>query len=99
MHANEFLSDDSLLKPGSLVEFETVESERGIRAIDVRHIGGSEPDRVTAPVVSDALTISEFLREVTDLIIEGAPTATGQQIVQIRERFSQAARSHGWVLD
>lgn len=109
MHANEFLSDKHLLRPGTLVEFETSEGQRGLRATAVR--GVDEPLAAAVPAsrtrtvraedsaVCDALLTDDFLREVTDVIIERAPTATGQQIAQLRQGFTEVARSHGWVLD
>ncbi|MFF7247540.1 cold shock domain-containing protein [Embleya sp. NPDC008237] len=44
------------------------------------------------------VTTFEFMHEVTEAIIEGAPTTTGQQIAQIRECLGEVARNHGWVL-
>jgi cold shock CspA family protein len=47
---------------------------------------------------SSTVTTREFMREVTEAIIAGAPTTTGQQIAQIRECLGEVARSHGWVV-
>ncbi|MFI2765701.1 cold shock domain-containing protein [Streptomyces echinatus] len=121
MHANDFLCDTRLLKPGTVVEFEVVESERGLRAVSVRSVDElllAEPAaeavpaitapfdpvagsarHVRSPACGEAVSASEFMQEVTDVIIDGAPTATGLQIAQIRQRLSEVARGHGWVLD
>ncbi|MDJ0380168.1 cold shock domain-containing protein [Streptomyces sp. G-G2] len=45
----------------------------------------------------DALSRAQYLREVTEVLLESAPTLTGTQIVQIRNRFLQVAQGHGWI--
>ncbi|MFI5982583.1 cold-shock protein [Streptomyces sp. NPDC051555] len=45
----------------------------------------------------DALSRSQYLREVTEVLLESVPTLTGAQIVQVRNRFLQVAQGHGWI--
>ena len=45
----------------------------------------------------DVLTPGEFATEVTEMLIRHAPSLTGAQITQIRERLVEQARVHGWV--
>ncbi|MER5650794.1 cold shock domain-containing protein [Streptosporangium sp. NPDC002524] len=49
--------------------------------------------------VCDVLSAKSFSGAVTELLIEHAPTLTGAQIAQVRQRFLVFARSHGWVDD
>ena len=53
---------------------------------------GSDDD-----AMCDVLTPGEFTTEVTELLIRHAPSLTGAQLSQIRERLVEQARSHGWV--
>ncbi|MGC5016848.1 cold-shock protein [Streptosporangium sp. DT93] len=105
MHANEFLSDKQLLQPGTLVEYETSQSERGLRATAVRSVDepvAASVNRPTRPESAggcDAVLTDELLRRITDMIIERAPSTTGLQIAQLRQGFTDMARSQGWVLD
>jgi cold shock protein len=57
-------------------------------------IGGTENTETSSTV-----TMCEFMREVTEAIIEGAPSTTGRQIAQIRECLGEVARNRGWVVD
>ncbi|MFD7029438.1 cold-shock protein [Streptomyces sp. NPDC059917] len=45
----------------------------------------------------DALSRGQYLREVTEVLLESVPTLTGAQIVQVRNRFLQVAQGHGWI--
>ncbi|WP_329611728.1 cold shock domain-containing protein [Kitasatospora herbaricolor] len=45
----------------------------------------------------DVLTAQEFRHEVTELLMECAPTLTGEQILQVRRGLLQFGRRHGWT--
>jgi CspA family cold shock protein len=47
--------------------------------------------------VCDVLSAKDFGSAVIELLIEHVPTLTGAQIGQVRHRFTELARSHGWV--
>jgi cold shock protein len=47
--------------------------------------------------VCDVLSATDFGSAVIELLIEHVPTLTGAQIGQVRHRFTELARSHGWV--
>jgi cold shock protein len=47
--------------------------------------------------VCDVLPAKAFGSEITELLIEHVPTLTGAQIGDIRHRFTEFGRSHGWV--
>lgn len=114
MHANDFRDDETMFRPGAVVEFEVEDGDRGPKASNIRVVernaggptsGAANNDalRRTQPVgdsddgLCDVLTTREFRNEVTDVLIEGAPTLTAAQIGVIRERLGNFAKSHGWV--
>lgn len=45
----------------------------------------------------DVLSERDFALEVTETLLQHVPTLTGTQLVQIRQRLGDLARSHGWV--
>lgn len=110
LHVNDLQFDKRLLGPGALVEFDVEEGDRGLKASHVRMISrGTGADRL-APVarsepraaadddvLCDVLSVKEFLEEVTEALLDAAPSLTGEQIVHIRQRMAQVAHTHGWV--
>lgn len=104
LHVNDLQFDKRLLGQGALVEFDVEEGDRGLKASRVRMINRpgttvlprSEP-RTADDELCDVLSVKEFLEEVTETLLEAAPTITGDQIVHIRQRMAQLAHTHGWV--
>lgn len=45
----------------------------------------------------DVLSADEYVHEVTEVLLEVAPTLTGSQIMQIRRGLAQFGKSHGWT--
>ncbi|MFQ6148652.1 cold shock domain-containing protein [Streptomyces sp. SID10815] len=45
----------------------------------------------------DVLAASEYLHEVTELLLSAAPSLTADQIVLIRASLAQNAKNHGWT--
>ncbi|MFE5300449.1 cold-shock protein [Streptomyces sp. NPDC056632] len=109
MHANDILCDRHLITPGVPVQFEETESERGLRAVNVRplaQVPAAEADGrhpaaagTAAASATRRVTSAELLQEFTDVIISCAPSVTAAQISRLRERLLGVARGHGWVLD
>lgn len=107
VHANDLLDEESLFRPGTPVEFETFQGDRGPKASSVRVVGRATADTSRpTPVrrsdpdeegLCDVLSPSGFMREVTETLVEGVPTLTASQIVQIRNSLVGVARGHGWV--
>ncbi|WP_405987773.1 cold-shock protein [Streptomyces sp. NBC_00986] len=91
VHANDFLSDRTLLRPGVLVRFDVCESERGLRAVTVSPV---EDERDT-----EAMSVSEFVREVTDTLTEELPSLPRRQLARVGESLGELARRHGWLAD
>lgn len=45
----------------------------------------------------DVLAPREFTAEVTETLLEHVPSLTGAQVLQVRQRIVELARSHGWI--
>jgi cold shock protein len=45
----------------------------------------------------DVLSPTEFGQELTELLLNNAPTLTGQQILDVRQGVMECVRKHGWV--
>lgn len=110
VHANELLDDKSMFTPGMAVEFEVTEGERGLKAFAVKAVGRPSAEVAAAPspakasttlddVLCDVLSRAEYSEEVTETLVSGVPTLTGQQIIQIREHLLRVAHKHGWTED
>jgi cold shock protein len=105
LHANDLEIDRVLVRPGARVSFEIEDGPRGKFATAVQLPLG-EPaqggDRLDDGVLAsdeytDVLSVNEFRRTVTEILLESAPTITGEQIHQVRMAFETLARKHGWV--
>lgn len=106
IHANDLEVDKRLIVPGTTVEFQIDEGDKGLKASHVRlHQSAATPAATTAPRpqpyiadgLSDVLTLAEFLNETTEALLRAAPTMSGQQIVQAREGLAELAQAHGWI--
>ncbi|WP_131767071.1 cold-shock protein [Candidatus Protofrankia californiensis] len=111
IHANDLQDEKHLFQPGTLVEFEAEESDRGPKASVVRLVrrvparpllSHSESTNVGRSgtdddEMCDVLTIGEFRHLLTETLIESVPTLTGSQIHQIRQRLTSLAQARGWV--
>lgn len=45
----------------------------------------------------DVLSPTEYVAELTELLLSTVPTLTGQQVLEVRQNLLDAARKHGWV--
>ena len=113
VHANDLRDNKHLFRPGIKVAFEVEDGDRGLKAADVRLAdhGGAPPTRgLTRPGhrdsaprdedddgLCDVLSHHEFRHEVTEVLLQGAPTLTASQIVQVRQRLVELAQAHNWV--
>ncbi|MBW1601371.1 cold shock domain-containing protein [Streptomyces sp. JJ66] len=106
MHANDLQDDKSLYRPGAVVEFELGHGERGPKASVVSVVeaapgrsGGAQPGYVgeDEDVLCDVLSTREFRQELTEALLESAPTLTGAQILQVRQAVGRLARDHHWL--
>jgi cold shock protein len=105
LHANDLELDRVLVRPNTRVSFEIEDGPRGKFATAVQLPDG-EPAQAASSTedtvfpsdeYTDVLSVDEFKRTVTEILLEGAPTITGAQIQQVRTAFGTLARKHGWV--
>lgn len=112
LHANDLLVPESLVHAGVTVEFEVEDGGRGLKASSVRLPQGAQvPVVPTSPfqqsvrsgdsedTMCDVLTVAEYTREVTELLLTAGPGLTGAQIVDVRARLVQLAKNRGWAED
>jgi CspA family cold shock protein len=110
VHANDLGDDKSAFGPGTAVEFEAMEGERGPKAFAVRLAGGGghadavEPSRPSGAsanygddALCDVLTPAEFRQELTELFLQRSPDLTGTQMLRLRDGILALAQKHRWV--
>lgn len=94
VHANDLSEDKSVFKPGTTVEFQIEEGDRGLKAVDVRRTGRSG-GRGSGGSGGGGGVVSGFGAELTEALLVEVPDLTGAQIVRIRETVADLARSRG----
>ncbi|SFD98276.1 Cold shock protein, CspA family [Actinopolyspora alba] len=105
VHVNDLLVDEGLISPGTTVEFNVEDGERGLKASDVRLAGGARSAAggsagrppADSEGDSDVLSPDELSAEITEALLGAIPTMTGGQILQARQRLLKLAEEHGWV--
>lgn len=48
-------------------------------------------------VLCDVLNAEEYVRDVTEVLLESAPGLTAAHILQVRQGMLQFAKNHGWI--
>lgn len=110
VHANEFCDEKELFTPGTWVEYEVTEGDRGLKAFAV-HV--SKTKQASAPpvpvhtsepmigrddeVMADVLTRNELEHEFTDIVLMQVPDLTAAQILKLRGAVVELAQRHGWL--
>lgn len=109
LHVNDMLIPESYIRSGTAVEFEIEDGDRGPKASSVQLAKNADGTPVTPPrsaaarqaagdeTLCDVLDRDEYLRDVTEVLLEAAPSLTGTQIVQLRTALLQFAKGHGWA--
>jgi cold shock CspA family protein len=105
VHANDLLDGKSLFKPGQPVEFTIEDGGRGLKASDVRIIGGPVATGTHRPAdgteaedgLCDLLLAAEFRLELTEALLAVVPSLSGEQILAVRRRVTELATAHNWV--
>ena len=96
VHANDLSEDKSVFKPGTTVEFQIEEGDRGLKAVDVRRTGRSGGRGSGGSGGGGA--VSGFGAELTEALLVEVPELTGAQIVRIRQTVADVARARGVAL-
>jgi len=90
VHVNDLESDKRLMGPGAVVEFTVEDGDRGPKASNVRVVRNAHGgDDYLAPGL-------EFREELTEALLSGVPTLTGEQIVRVRKVVLELVHDHGW---
>ncbi|CAM3297403.1 cold-shock protein [Kibdelosporangium persicum] len=100
MHANDLRDEKFLFTPGTAVEFDVVEGDRGLKASSVKILDRGQARTAATQddeVLCDVLSPRELMQELTEALLEAAPTLTAAQIVQVRQRIAKLAHAHGWL--
>ncbi|MEU9206272.1 cold shock domain-containing protein [Streptomyces sp. NPDC048332] len=48
-------------------------------------------------VLCDVLNAEEYVRDITEVLLESAPGLTAAHILQVRQGMLQFAKNHGWI--
>lgn len=107
LHSSSLDGDPEALRPGTVVEFEPIASGTGTKALTARIVsqgsrardlreGGRAGDD---PDLCDVVSAAELGREITDVLLAAAPSLTGAQIIEIRDRLVRYARARRWLED
>jgi cold shock protein len=111
LHVNDLLVEKSVVVPGTIMEFDVEEGDRGPKASAARIVRSVHPQPgANGPSLSvagaagedadglcDVLPTSEFTQEITELLLQTEPTLTGAQITRIRRQLTVVAQKYGWV--
>lgn len=105
LHVNDLLIPESAVRSGVAVEFEIEDGGRGLKASSVRLApgeSGASPVVAARPLdgeepMCDLLSVAEYTRDMTELLLRAAPSLTGEQILRIRGEMVKFAKSHGWT--
>ena len=97
VHANDLSEDKSVFKPGTTVEFQIEEGDRGLKAVDVRRTGrsGGSGGRGGSVGGGGGGAVSGFGAELTEALLVEVPDLTGAQILRIRQTVAELARARG----
>lgn len=108
VHANVLEGNPQQVLPGTVVEYESVEGDRGLKAVSARILeaaprsaertrpAGGETTEV-ADGMCDVLTTAALGDELIGLFLDEVPTLTGAQMTQLRGSLVRLAQRHGWT--
>jgi CspA family cold shock protein len=113
IHSEELRSLEGPAAPGSRVQFNILQSSRGLKACDVVVLADPTPTRQAIESCSpprpaatsadldlvDVMTRKAYAQEITEALIEATPDVTAAQIRQIRQHLADAAYGRGWLDD
>jgi cold shock CspA family protein len=93
VHVNDLDVDKRLIAPGAIVEFTVEDGERGPKASNVRIVrdarAGADEDYLPPGL--------DFREELTEALLAGVPTLTGEQVLRVRKAVLGLVHSHGWL--
>jgi cold shock CspA family protein len=100
VHANDLREEKYRYRAGLRVGFEVEDGDRGLKASDVHLLEPSKKRPAASDdeeILCDVLSYADFSLELTEALLDGVPTLTGAQIVQVRRRVMELVQTHNWV--
>ncbi len=97
VHANDLRDEKYRYRAGLRVGFEVEDGDRGLKASDVHLLEQPKRRADDEEIMCDVLSYADFSQELTEALLDGAPTLTGAQLVQVRRRVMELVQHHNWV--
>ncbi|MDI5973659.1 cold shock domain-containing protein [Streptomyces sp. SL13] len=97
VHANDLRDEKFRYRAGLRVGFEVEDGDRGLKASDVHLLEQPKKRADDEEILCDVLSYADFSLELTEAILDGVPTLSGAQIVQVRRRVMELVQTHNWV--
>ena len=102
VHANDLRVEKHRYRAGLRVGFEVEDGDRGLKASDVHLLEQQVPKKQREraddeEILCDVLSYADFSLELTEALLDTAPTLTAAQIIQVRRRVMELVQSHNWV--
>ncbi|MGX1804580.1 cold-shock protein [Nocardia sp. NPDC055321] len=109
LHVNDLEFEKNLAAPGTKVQFELEQGDRGkfatavqLRSFNDQNMASAFPADLRSfdpEDLSDVLTSDEYLREITELLLVSSGSLTSEQIAGVRAAMLKNAVGHRWVED
>jgi cold shock CspA family protein len=106
LHANDLEINKALVRPGLKVSFEVEEGPRGKFATTVRlptsvpeaqPASGNDASTPSDGDYYDVLSVDDFKRTVTEMLLHISHPITGDQILEVRTGLEKLAHKYGWI--
>ena len=103
VHANDLRDEKNRYRAGLRVGFEVEDGDRGLKASDVhlleqQAVPKKQRERADdEEILCDVLSYADFSLELTEALLDAAPTLTAAQILQVRRRVTELVQTHNWI--
>lgn len=97
VHANDLRDEKYKYRAGLRVGFEVEDGDRGLKASDVHLLEQAKKRADDDEIMCDVLSYADFSHELTEALLDGVPSITGAQILQVRRRVMDLVQTHNWV--
>lgn len=97
VHANDLRDEKYRYRAGLRVGFEVEDGDRGLKASDVHLLEQTKKRSDDDEIMCDVLSFADFSQELTEALLDGVPTMSAAQIVQVRRRVMELVQTHNWI--
>ncbi len=97
VHANDLRDEKYRYRAGLRVGFEVEDGDRGLKASDVHLLEQPKKRADDDEIMCDVLSYADFSQELTEALLDGVPSMTSAQILQVRRRVMELVQTHNWV--